>query len=194
MPKPARTRQSPPPSDLPSFDFGPGTHLLPDEDPAAYQDLSDELFEEFSPQTTYQAHLVVDLVDIQWDIKRHRRLLAATLNREFREQARSLSIQGASKLAKAGFPSEREQPDLGEELLAAEVERRHKAELRLAALKVTRSELTAVAHEMASEQIRWHERQIADLERRRRLLLADVQALRERQNAKRVIPDAEIVE
>ena len=69
---------------------GSAAYLLPDEDPDAYRDLREEIFVELSPKTTRRRLVADNLVDVEWDIARHRRMLAAVTRSGFRRQAESM--------------------------------------------------------------------------------------------------------
>ena len=44
--------------------------LLPYEDPAEYQALSDGIFKDLAPQNTIQSEMVQELIDVQWRLRR----------------------------------------------------------------------------------------------------------------------------
>ena len=145
-----------------------GNYLLPDEDVEEFKRFSDAILEELAPQGTYQRHLATNLVHIEWDQQRHRRLLAAVLQTEFRALAAGIAEVGVPGRASALFTL-RSHFDLGRSLLAHEAE----GEETLRQTGVTRSEITAAALLARRETVAYHEARIGDLERRRRQLLAD---------------------
>jgi hypothetical protein len=145
-----------------------GNYLLPDEDVDEFKRFSDAILQELAPQGTYQRHLATNLVHIEWDQQRHRRLLAAVLQTEFRALSAGVAEMGVPGRASALF-SVRSHFNLGRSLLAHEVE----AEETLRKTGVTRSEITAAALLARRETVAYHEARIGDLERRRRQLLAD---------------------
>jgi hypothetical protein len=65
--------------------------LLPDEDPDAFISLRDSIVEELAPATDCQRCLAISLVMVEWEILRHRRLMAAAIRDEFRKSAGSLA-------------------------------------------------------------------------------------------------------
>lgn len=60
--------------------------LLPDEDKAAFARFEESLLLELSPSTTYETVLAQNIVRFEYDIVRHRRILAATIQSAFDEQ------------------------------------------------------------------------------------------------------------
>ena len=145
-----------------------GNYLLPDEDVEEFKRFSDAILEELAPKGTYQRHLATNLAHIEWDQQRHRRLLAAVLQTEFRALAAGIAEVGVPGRASALFTL-RSHFDLGRSLLAHEAE----GEETLRQTGVTRSEITAAALLARRETVAYHEARIGDLERRRRQLLAD---------------------
>ena len=145
-----------------------GNYLLPDEDFEEFRRFSDAILQELAPRGAYQRHLATNIVHIEWDQQRHRRLLAAVLQTEFRALAAGVAEMGVPGRASALF-SVRSHFDLGRSLLAHEAE----GEEVLRKAGVTRSEITAAALLARRETVAYHEARIGDLERRRRQLLAD---------------------
>ena len=143
-------------------------YLLPDEDLEEFSRFSDAILKELAPQGTYQRYLATNLVHIEWDVLRHRRLLAAVLRTEFRELAEGVAESGVPGRAAISFALHSEFK-LGRSLLAHEAA----GEETLRQTGVTRSEITAAALLARRETVAYHEARIGDLERRRRQLLAD---------------------
>src|SRR5690348_10983120 len=56
--------------------------LLDGEDPAAYAALRDDFLDCVKPQDIFEQAYLRGIIDVQWDIMRWRRLLAALLNSE----------------------------------------------------------------------------------------------------------------
>ena len=152
-----------------------GNYLLPDEDVDEFKRFSDAILQELAPQGTYQRHLATNLVHIEWDQQRHRRLLAAVLPTEFRALSVGVAELGVPGRASSLFTL-RSHFDLGRSLLAHEAE----GEEVLRKAGVTRSEITAAALLARRETVAYHEARIGDLERRRRQLLADYDRYRAR--------------
>ena len=157
---------------IPTLDDAGLDALLPDEDPAAFKVFRDSLLEEFAPQTAYQHSLAMNLVSIEWDIARHRRLMAAILREEFRRQTSAIGSTGAP--GKIGsFTSNGYDLSAGRSFLA----KTPKALEILREAGVTLSEITAAALGARLDTVGYHEGRISDLEKRRRLLKADFDKL-----------------
>ena len=98
-------------------------YLLPDEDLDEFTRFSDAILKELTPVGVYQLHLATNLVQIEWDILRHRRLVAAVLRTEFRRQAGGVAEKGDPGLVSTAFAIKTEL-HLGRSLLAQEEQRR----------------------------------------------------------------------
>lgn len=164
-------------------------HLLPDEDPEAYRRFRDELLAELSPRGALQRRVAENLIDAEWDIQRHRRLMAALLRTEFRVQAGGVFEAGSPGQRQFSM-DRRSDVEHGQRLLAGE-------DTALSAVTeagVSLSEITAAAVLQRADAVAYHEGRIADLERRRRFLLADFERLQARQARAGEIEDAEEVD
>lgn len=174
------------PPKIPSeFDSAGLDTLLPDEDVADYKAFRDSLLEEFAPEGAYQSILAMNLVAIEWDIARHRRLMAATLREEFRRQSLGVRDYGAPGKAMSHIT----RPDdlsFGRGILAGSRD----TIPFLAKSGVTLSEITAAAMSSRLDNVGYHEGRIADLERRRRSLREDYERLRARRKPPEDIEDA----
>ena len=158
-------------------DTSSSRYLLPDEDAEEFAQFSDAILKELSPAGSLQCHMAVNLVHVEWDILRHRRLLAAVLRTEFRRMSEGVEEKGVPGHASMSF---RRHADfqLGKSLLMHD----SKAEETLNKTGVLRSEITAAAMAGRSETVAYHEARIADLERRRRQLLADFDRMKARKS------------
>ncbi len=159
--------------------------LLPDEDVAAYKAFRDSLLEEFAPQGAYQSSLAMNLVAIEWDIARHRRMMAATLREEFRRQSLGVRDYGAPGKAMSHI-TRTDDLSFGRGILAGA---RDTIPV-LAKSGVTLSEITAAAMSSRLDNIAYHEGRIADLERRRRSLREDYERLKAKRKPAEDIEDA----
>jgi hypothetical protein len=186
----------------PSLDLSGLDYLLPDEDPATFTEFRDALLDELAPRSAYQKCVAMNLVGIEWDIGRNRRLLAAALRDAFRRHATSVAereLAGRAYLSSdaAGDREDAYDEDYAEyyaELFASELtDRKPKALAALAKTGVTRSEIAATAQLYRSTTIAYHEDRIAELERRRRALLMDYETLKARRLAADAIEDAVVV-
>jgi hypothetical protein len=162
---------------LTAIDASSSRYLLPDEDAEEFARFSDAILQELAPAGSYQRHMAVNLVQVEWDILRHRRLLAAVLRTEFRRMSEGVEEKGVPGYASMSF---RRQANfqLGKALLVHDA----KAEEVLNKTGVLRSEITAAAMAARSETVAYHEARIADLERRRRQLLADLDRMKARKS------------
>ena len=159
--------------------------LLPDEDVAAYKALRDSLLEEFAPKGAYQLSLAMNLVAIEWDIARHRRLMAATLREEFRRQSLGVRNYGAPGKSQS-YTASSDDFSFGRGILAGS---RDTIPV-LAKSGVTLSEITAAAMSSRLDNVGYHEGRIADLERRRRSLREDYERLKAKRKPPEDIEDA----
>lgn len=178
----SRTKQF---GDLQTTETASSRYLLPDEDLDEFTRLTDAFLQELAPVGVYQLHLATNLVQIEWDILRHRRLVAAVLRTAFRELAAGVAEKGRPGSTSTSFAVHSEL-HLGQLLLANDAE----GEEILSQTGVLRSEITALAFAERSETVAYHEGRIADLERRRRHLLADYDRLRARKPVRDDADDA----
>ena len=160
-------------------------YLLPDEDPAEFTTFSDAILQELAPTGSYQQHMAMNLVHIEWDMLRHRRLLAAVLRTEFRRMAGGVEESGDPGHASMSF-SMRSNMQFGQLLLAQDA----KGEAILTKAGVLRSEIAAAALVSRRETVAYHEARIADLERRRRQMLSDFDRLKARKTPPEDLEDA----
>jgi hypothetical protein len=193
--------RSPTTLDLSGLDY-----LLPDEDPATFTEFRDALLEELAPRSAYQKCLAMNLVGIDWDIGRNRRLLAAALRDEFRRQATLIAMRELagrvylSSDAAGGsedgeeHESDKDYADCYAEQFASDLtDRKPKALAELAETGVSCSEIVAAAHSQRATAVAYHEGRKAELERRRRALLVDYETLRARRLAADAIEDSVVV-
>jgi hypothetical protein len=162
---------------LTATDTSSSRYLLPDEDAEEFARFSDTILQELSPAGSYQRHMAVNLVHVEWDILRHRRLLAAVLRTEFRRMSEGVEEKGDPGRASMSYRMHADL-QLGKSLIAQDP----KAEAVLNRTGVLRSEITAAAMAARSETVAYHEARIADLERRRRQLLADLDRMKARKS------------
>ena len=160
-------------------------YLLPDEDPAEFTTFSDAILQELAPIGSYQLHMAMNLVHIEWDMLRHRRLLAAVLRTEFRRMAGGVEENGDPGHASLRYSMQADM-QLGKLLLARDA----KGEAVLAKTGVLASEIAAAALVFRRETVAYHEARIADLERRRRQLLSDFDRLKARKTPPEDLEDA----
>lgn len=158
--------------------------LLPDEDPAEFVALRDNLIAELAPETEYQRCLAINLVMVEWEIQRHRRLTAAAIRDEFRKRAGAIPTPDASDFKFRVDPWLDTQ--LGRDLLAGDM----KALADLRTWGVTLPEISASAFSNRFTAVAYHEGRIADLEKRRRSLRPEYEALKAKRPPTGDIEDA----
>ncbi len=167
-------------------EVGMGAHVLPDEDPKAFSELKASLIEELSPQTALERILANDIINVVWDIDRHRRLTAATIRTAFIEQAEGAFVNGKPGRAASLYSNDGRDLFL-ERLRSSDDNKRAKAEAILDRKSVSKAEITAAAFISRESPVAYHEARIADLERRRRHLMNEYVHLQE----KRIARDAQ---
>lgn len=172
----------------------PGLDLLPTEDAQDFDALRQGLFEELVPGTPYERCVVESILALEWDMQRHRRLRDNLLKSRFRTLLQRVLETGNPQSTlfslHENFSEEVEEAAHG--FLAGDPELRRQVDEALAEGHVDVQELLALAYSSISGRIEVHERAIADLERRRRLLRDEFDKLK--QARLRPIPDAEVVE
>jgi hypothetical protein len=181
-------------------------YLLPDEDPTTFAEFRDALLEELAPRSAYQKCLAMNLVGIEWDIGRNRRLLAAAIRDAFRRYAAFIAAREMMGLADLSSDAAGDMEEAAEdaydeadaeyyaERFASDLtDRKPKALAELAETGVSRSEIAAAAQRNRATAVAYHEDRIAELERRRRALLSDYETLKSRRLAAEAIEDAVVV-
>lgn len=151
--------------------------ILPDEDATQFVRLRDQLFEDLAPKSAYERCLALNLVSIEWEISRHRRLLAATISDEVRSRADARTAphnEGAASVNQDTPNSPSQRGDWP-------------ARTRN---QVTASEIGARAVVGRLSAVAYHETRVADLERRRRALWQDYDRLKSKPRPADDIEDA----
>jgi len=170
--------------------FSGDQFLLPDESPEEYEALCKSLVKEFSPETGYQRLIVENLVQLEWELKRHRRLVASHVTIASAE-AVGTEKSGAEKILwqmrKQIYGEEEEDQEEGEAeegvdpteaLMSFDPTRWTEVNTSLKRQGGSLHAAVAKAYRARIEDIQYHEFRIADLERRRRSLLQDYSRLR----------------
>jgi hypothetical protein len=173
------------------FDLLPDIDIFPGEDEATYEGLKLALMAELAPGTPYETALATNLITVEWEAIRHRRMRDGLLLAEYRDQAVSVFDAAENGGSARLYPSQSAR-DLALALVGSDRARRQKAEQELADLGIQSAELIAKAYASVSESMEIHERILAETEIRRRRLRADFDRLK----AARAKPveDAELVE
>ncbi len=179
-------------------DLIPRPDFLPEEDPMEYEALKHALMTEHDPQTPYETIHVADLVLLEWDMRRHRRLYNDVFMAAIRDQAADL-ILGPEHLdyRRVGHDwDDREQTEAAARLNAgalvgSDPELRRQAEEILAKAGYQRREVVGRAAVNAADQLARHEDRIAELEQRRRRLRDDLDRMKRGRSLR---SDAETIE
>jgi hypothetical protein len=143
----------------------PGISVLPDEDPLLLEDMRSAFLREFVPGTPYERALVEDLVSLEWEMLRERRLRDLSIITKFRAVAiGTFTERKLSDFTSFAGPEDRAD---GHALMGSDPEARAGAEARLSEIGLTRGELVADTYRRLGKQMELHNRTLADLERRR---------------------------
>ena len=70
------------------------TQLLPDEDPETHAALRDAILLDLTPGTPYERILAEQLVTLEWEALRHRRMRDSLLLAEYRDQSMGVFKEG----------------------------------------------------------------------------------------------------
>jgi hypothetical protein len=168
--------------------FFPAIELWADEDQRTLEDLRDALLSDLAPGTPYQHALANNLVELEWDKLRHRRMRDALLRAALRQNAVNLLSGEHNIFGPALGGPERE---TAAELVGPDPVRRKAAEEKLVEAGASLNELLAQAYQTVLPQMDHHERQIAGVEIRRRKLRQDYDLLKSRHV--RLVEEAEIL-
>ena len=97
------TKQSPakaPPPEIGKIvDLIPRLMLFPGEDPIAYEDLRDALLGDLAPGAPYERALAENLVTLEWEAIRHRRMRDTLIKAKARELAIGVYSTGEATVA-----------------------------------------------------------------------------------------------
>jgi hypothetical protein len=163
--------------------------MFPGEDPDTYEGLREALLHDLVPRSPYERLLAENLITLEWEAIRHRRLRDDLI----RAKARDLAI-GAFETGKAQVLTRAsgEATALGFALVGSDPERAAEATLTLVDKHdLTPGEIMAKAYSQVSLQVEVHEKKLAELEKRRQRLKEEYDRLRAVRP--QPIEDAEIV-
>ncbi len=174
----------------------------------------DQLVAAFEPMTPYEAVIAENLIDIEWELYQHRRMRHETLRRvtqgairdavfmcekvalkELNEadfQVWASSGEAAEEFEVSDFDEEAAKQlgnDLARRIVDADVNVRNEANEELEELGLSALEIMSNAYRSQDQGIIHHDDKIQELERRRRQVKADFDAL---QNARPL--DVEVIE
>lgn len=162
--------------------------IFPGEDPLMYENLRAALLQDLSPRSPYEATLAVNLVTLEWEAFRHRRMRDDLI----RAHARDLALGALSTGRIQGVIRSREEDVvLASDLVGANRKKQTAAIRALQVRGISPGEVVAKAYAQVSQQVEMHEKRLAEFETRRRRLKEEYDRLR----AARAKPveDAEIV-
>lgn len=166
------------------------TQLLPDEDPETHAALRDAILLDLTPGTPYERILAEQLVTLEWEALRHRRMRDSLLLAEYRDQ--SVGVFQEGKVGRIGSYRRNERAnEMAFDLVSTNKDRRTEAMQALEDAQITPSEIVAKAYTALAKDLQPHERHIAAIEGRRRKLRGDFERLKAARA--RPIEEAELV-
>ncbi len=169
-------------------DLIPRPMLFPGEDSIAYEDLRDALLGDLAPGAPYERALAENLVTLEWEAIRHRRMRDTLIKAKARDLA--VGVFSTGEVEEAFFPAETHEK-LGTALVGADRKSAAKAAAALKKHEISLDEIFAKAYSRVADQLEMHEKKLADLETRRRRLRDDYERLKAARA--RVVEDAEII-
>ena len=153
------------------------TQLLPDEDPETHAALRDAILLDLTPGTPYERILAEQLVTLEWEALRHRRMRDSLLLAEYRDQ--SVGVFQEGKVGGIGSHRRNERAnEMAFDLVSTNKDRRAEAMQALEDAQITPSEIVAKAYSALEKDLQPHERHIAAIEGRRRKLRGDFERLK----------------
>lgn len=170
-------------------DLAPRPMILPGENPDLYEALRDALLHDLAPRSPYQRILAHNLITLEWEAQRHRRMRDELIRAEMRD----IAVGGLeSGRLGAGYRATPEHKAMGHALVGPDRGRAEAAAQALVARGITLGELAAKAYGLQGEKVEVHEKKLADLETRRRRLREEYDRLGAARQ--RPVEDAEILE
>ena len=169
-------------------DLIPRPMLFPDENPVVYEDLHDALIGDLAPGTPYERALAENLVTLEWEAIRHRRMRDTLIKAKARDLA--IGVFSTGEVRDAYNPDEKHE-QLGSALVSADRKSAAKAAAALKKHEISLDEIFAKAYSRVSNQLELHEKKLADLETRRRRLRDDYERLKAARA--RSVEDAEVI-
>ena len=158
---------------------------LPDEDPIAFDHLRQAFFADLSPATPYETSLVEQIINLEWETQRMRRLSNMTIGSAYRDEA--IRVFYDHDVSEAH--------ELGQSLIDPNDQRQEIAKSTLDEIGISKTGILAEAYLNAQDAMELFEKKIMNVERRRRQLFIDFNALRDaRLKLLGSIEDAEFTE
>lgn len=165
--------------------------VLPDEKADKFEYLRQALFQDLEPKSPYEQLLAEQMVALEWDAVRYRRLRDNLLKGEFRELSKGVFALGAIGRVNPKLETEKSKAQ-ALDLVAQDNDRRQSALNILADMEIQPSEIMAKACQQVAKDLEVFERQIAETETRRRKLRDDYDRLRGART--KHVEDAEVIE
>ena len=165
--------------------------ILPDEDADSFAYLRQAMFQDLEPKSPYEQLLAEQMVALEWDTVRYRRLRDNLLRDEFRRFAKGAFFYGSVRQIK-GLMVDKKYTARAKDLVAQDSDRRQSALRLLEDEEITPSEIMAKAYQNIAKDLEVFERQIAESETRRRKLREDYDRLRG--SRPKQVEDAEVIE
>ncbi len=188
MPKPPSAKARPPKIGK-LEDLIPRPMLFPDEDTVAYEDLRDALLGDLAPGAPYERALAENLVTLEWEAIRHRRMRDTLIKAGARDFASEIfSEENVWDL----YRDDEKHKKLAFDLVNADGKRAAKAAAALKKYDISLDEVFAKAYSRVADELEQHEKKLADLEIRRRRLREDYDRLKVTRT--RLVEEAEIIE
>ena len=156
-------------------DLVPRPMMFPGEDPEAYEGLRQALLHDLAPRSPYQRLLAENLVTVEWEAFRHRRMRDDLIRAKARDLAAGAFTTGEVTEVGANIAK---QNVLSKDLFGSESDMAAAAAAVLEGRKVSVGEIVAKAYSRVSGQVEVHEKKLAELEIRRRRLSDDFDRLR----------------
>ena len=181
--------KAPPPEIGELEDLIPRPMLFPGEDSIAYEDLRDALLGDLAPGAPYERALAENLVTLEWEAIRHRRMRDTLIKAKARDLA--VGVFSTGEVEEAYHHNETHER-LGSALVGADRKSAAKATAALKKHDISLDEIFAKAYSRVSDKLELHERKLADLEIRRRRLREDYDRLKVTRT--RLVEEAEIIE
>lgn len=162
-------------SDL--LDLIPKLKPMPGEDQTAMADLRHALLLDLSPTAPYEHALAEQLVTLEFEMDRHRRMRDALILSEIRKQATNV-LHKARTGSGITFDTDPAAKQLGSDLVSGDAARQSDALAALGELEIPADEVLAKAYQAIARSVAVHENQIAEAEQRRRKLRDDYDKLK----------------
>ncbi|WP_425045274.1 hypothetical protein [Primorskyibacter sp. S87] len=160
------------------LDLIPRMVLFAGEDALSFEDLRQAFLLDLAPSSPYEITLAENLVALEWEVHRHRRIRDSLLRTQLRKFAEGTFEKG--EVGTLGYGNY--QTEEGSALTTIFLDRtseNHGVALRwLQDQGIDPGELLAAAYKSATKSLEPHERKLAELEIRRRRLREDFDRLK----------------